>query len=124
MNIKQTKFLSAYLQCGNITQASKEAGFSESTGRRLVHDPEFTEELKKQKTAMMNDVSVAMQAGFMDAVDRLNKIIKSRKSSAQVKINAIDCLFRNARALTEDVDILKRLEEVEKVNAERADDER
>ncbi len=49
------------------------------------------------------------------------KIIRSNKVSAQVKINAIDCLFRNAKPIMEEVDILNRLQEVEAKNQEEGD---
>lgn len=42
------------------------------------------------------------------------RIIRNDVVSAQVKINAIDCLFRNARPIIEEVDILNRLQEVER----------
>ena len=51
-------------------------------------------------------------------------IIRNNKVSAQVTINAIDCLFRNAKPIMEEVDILNRLQELEaKVQEEgEADD--
>jgi hypothetical protein len=40
-----------------------------------------------------------------------------------VKINAIDCLFRNARPIIEEVDILNRLQAVEESLKEGETDE-
>lgn len=80
----------------------------------MLEDTEFKRELQKRKTQALDEVSTQMQVGFSDAVRELLEIIKTDKVSAQVKINAIDCLFRNARPIMEEVDILNRLQEVEK----------
>lgn len=114
MTKKQIVFLAELLQCGTIKEAYQKADVSEATAYRWMReDKEFREELQKRKTEMLNDVSTTMQVGFSDAVNELLKIIRKPKVSDQVKINAIDCLFRNARPIIEEVDILNRLQAVE-----------
>ena len=114
MTKKQIVFLAELLQCGTIKEAYQNAGISEATAYRWMReDKEFKEELQKRKTEMLNDVSITMQVGFSDAVNELMEIIRKPDVSDQVKINAIDCLFRNARPIIEEVDILNRLQAVE-----------
>ena len=114
MKPKQIKFLSELFNCSNIAEAIKKAEVSESTAYRWMReDEEFKKELQKRKTNALDEVSTQMQIGFSQAVKELLEIIKNNKVAAQVKINAIDCLFRNARPLIEQVDILIRLQTVE-----------
>lgn len=116
MKAKQIKFLSALLQSGKITEACKLCGISNSTAYRWLEDPEFKTEMQKKKTEMLGEISTKMQVGFSDAVENLLQIIRDPKVADQVKINAIDCLFRNARPLVEEVDILNRLQTLEEVS--------
>ena len=114
MTTKQVKFLSELLQCRTIKEAYEKVGISHGTAYRWMHDDEeFKKALNKRKTDLLNDVSIAMQVGFSDAVEELLHIIRNERVSAQVKVNAIDCLFRNAKPIIEEVDILNRLQEVE-----------
>lgn len=112
--LKQIKFLSELFRCSSITEAIKETGIAETTAYRWMReDTEFKKELQNRKTQALDEVSTQMQIGFSEAVQELLDIIRNNKVSAQVKINAIDCLFRNARPIIEEVDILNRLQEVE-----------
>ncbi len=114
MTTKQIKFLSELFQCSSIGEAIEKAGVSRSTAYRWMRDDKnFKNEYQKRKTQALEEVSMQMQLGFSEAVLKLMDIIKSDRVSAQVKINAIDCLFRNAKPIMETVDILNRLQEVE-----------
>lgn len=79
----------------------------------MREDTEFKKQLQNRKTEALEKVSAEMQSSFSEAVQELLNIIRSNRVSAQVKVNAIDCLFRNARPIIEQVDILNRLQEVE-----------
>lgn len=113
MNTNKTRFIAALMKKGTIEGALREAGLSHSTGVRYMHDPEVLEEIKKRKAEMLNEVSLAMTTGFCDAVNELKKIISKPTTAPQVKVNAVDVLFRNARPIIEDVDILQRLNALE-----------
>ena len=124
MKKKQIVFLAELFQCGTVKEAYQKAGISEATAYRWMReDNTFKEELQKRKTEMLNDVSITMQVGFSDAVNELLEIIRKPDVSDQVKINAIDCLFRNARPITEQVDILNRLQAVEESLKEGEEDD-
>ena len=114
MTTKQVKFLSELFTASSVADASKNAGVSLATAYRWMRtDDEFRKELQNRKTQALEEVSTQMQVGFSEAVQELLEIIRNKKVSAQVKINAIDCLFRNARPIMEEVDILNRLQAVE-----------
>lgn len=114
MTPKQIKFLSALIQCQTIKEAYEKVGISHTTAYRWMNEnEEFKTALRKRKTDLLNDVSISMQMGFSDAVNELLQIIRNKDASDQVKINAIDCLFRNARPIIEEVEILSRLQKIE-----------
>ena len=113
MTAKQIRFISELLQHGTVQAAIDATGISSSTAYKWMKDPEFRGELDKRKADLLDSVSIAMQSGFTLAVEELNRIIRDPGTAPQVKINAVDCLFRNARPIIEEVDILKRLTAIE-----------
>lgn len=122
MTPRQIKFMSELFTSSSITEAIKNTGISSATAYKWMREnEEFRRELQNRKEKALEEVSTQMQIGFSEAVKELMKIIRSNKVSAQVKINAIDCLFRNAKPIMEEVDILKRLQEVESKNQEEGE---
>ena len=114
MTPRQIKFMSELFTSSSISEAISNTGISSATAYKWMRkDDEFRRELQNRKMKALEEVSTQMQVGFSEAVQELMKIIRSNKVSAQVKINAIDCLFRNAKPIMEEVDILNRLQEVE-----------
>ena len=125
MTPKQIRFMSELFTSSSITEAISNTGISSATASKWMREnDEFRRELQNRKTKALEEVSTQMQIGFSEAVQELLGIIRNNKVSAQVKINAIDCLFRNAKPIMEEVDILNRLQELEaKVQEEgEADD--
>ena len=125
MTPKQIRFMSELFTSSSITEAISNTGISSATAYKWMREnDEFRRELQNRKTKALEEVSTQMQIGFSEAVQELLGIIRNNKVSAQVKINAIDCLFRNAKPIMEEVDILNRLQELEaKVQVEgEADD--
>ena len=125
MTPKQIKFMSELFTSSSISEAIKNTGISSATAYKWMReDDEFRRELQNRKTKALEEVSTQMQVGFSDAVEELLQIIRNNRVSAQVKINAIDCLFRNAKPIMEEVDILNRLQAVEaKIQEEGEEDD-
>lgn len=125
MTPRQIKFMSELFTSSSISEAIKNTGISSATAYKWMReDDEFRRELQNRKTKALEEVSIQMQVGFSDAVEELLQIIRNNRVSAQVKINAIDCLFRNAKPIMEEVDILNRLQAVEaKIQEEGEEDD-
>lgn len=125
MTPRQIKFMSELFTSSSISEAIKNTGISSATAYKWMReDDEFRRELQNRKTKALEEVSTQMQVGFSDAVEELLQIIRNNRISAQVKINAIDCLFRNAKPIMEEVDILNRLQAVEaKIQEEGEEDD-
>lgn len=121
MTPKQVRFLSELFQSSSVAEAIQKSGVAESTAYRWMREnDEFKREYNSRKTQALDEVATQMQVGFSEAVQKLMEIIRNDRVSAQVKVNAIDCLFRNAKPLMEEVNILNRLNEVEaRIQAEQ-----
>ena len=125
MTPRQIKFMSELFTSSSISETIKNTGISSATAYKWMReDDEFRRELQNRKTKALEEVSTQMQVGFSDAVEELLQIIRNNRVSAQVKINAIDCLLRNAKQIMEEVDILNRLQAVEaKIQEEGEEDD-
>lgn len=125
MTPKQIRFMSELFTSSSITEAINNTGISSATAYKWMREnDEFRRELQNRKTKALEEVSTQMQIGFSEAVQELLEIIRNNKVSAQVKINAIDCLFRNAKPIMEEVDFLNRLQAVEaKIQEEGEEDD-
>jgi|GEM_PF-3643327 len=123
LNGKQIKFLQALMDSTTVAEAMEKAGVKRSTGYFwLREDNEFRSELDKQKTQAMEIIGIQMQNCFGEAIQKLMEIIRDECVSAQVKVNAIDCLLRHGKSIIEDADILRRLEAIEAKQGDENDE--
>lgn len=119
MTGKQLNFLVCLLQNSSVAKAIKESGIPKSTGYKWMKDEEFKKELTTRKKEILSSVAGYLQNSLSDCSERLMEIVNSDKTSAQVKINAISLVFQNARAFTEQLDIVERMERIEKALEEK-----
>ena len=54
-----------------------------------------------------------MQTAVGDAVEVLREVVKDRNVAAGVRVSAADSIIRNAMRLTEQMDIVQRIEQLE-----------
>lgn len=64
---------------------------------------------------MLADNCHALQASMGKAIKELVAVIDDEDTSPQVRLNAIDMLLRHSYRLTEQVEIMERLEKLEKM---------
>ena len=113
MNAKQLKFLEALLSQPTISKAVETAQISRAQGYRWLKDETFKGEFESRKMEVLQSCVGQMQQGFEDAVSELLQIIRNSRTAPQIKINAIDCLFRNWKPLAEQCDVMAKLSELE-----------
>lgn len=111
---KQLDLIANVLKCPTFAAAIKQTGVSTKTAYKWKNsDAEFIEELNKRKLEVIESVSVYLQGSLAKCGYELMKIVCDSSISPQIRLNAINSVFQNARSLTEEVDILKRLTELE-----------
>lgn len=111
---KREEFLSALIENPTVTKAYKSIGISRNTAYKFLNDETFQADLLKLKTNAMNEAVTYLQGKLTRCSEVLMDIVNDPEASAQVRINAINSVFLNCRTMTESVDILMRIVELEK----------
>lgn len=111
---KQENFINAYIETGNMTNASKKAKISRNTAYTYLKNNKVKEVISQRKTDLLQSTALYLQNNIYDCSRELMKIIKSDDAPASVKIQAINSVFNNCRNLIEITDIENRIEELEK----------
>lgn len=113
MKAKQVAFLNALLTSKDTKEAISRAGIHRDTAYRYLADPEFKQALKEAQKGVVNDTVNYMRSCLSECVERLMSIVRSEKISPAIQVQAINCLFSNYRPLSEDLDILERIQALE-----------
>lgn len=113
MTTKQSLFLQAMLEESTIVKASEKAGISRKTAYNYMKNPEFKKELNKRRSECINDTVRFLQGKLALCGETLVEIIEKPNVSEQIKINAINSIYANCKAMTETADIMTRLEQIE-----------
>lgn len=119
---KQEKFINAYIETSNVTEASKKAKISRNTAYTYLKDDNVKAIILQRKSELLQSTNLYLQNNIYTCSEELMKIIKADDTPASVKIQAINSVFNNCKNLTEITDIETRLAEIEaQLNQEKAD---
>lgn len=113
MNTKQIAFLKAMLEESTISKACRRARINRTTGYKYLQDEEFKRELTRRRAECISDTVRYLQGKLTFCSETLVNIIENPKTSDQVKINAINAIYANCKAMTETSEIITRLEQIE-----------
>jgi phage terminase small subunit len=102
LSLKQEKFLSEYLRCGNATKAALNAGYSkESAGRqagRLMKNDLIKKEIDKRKA----EIAEKSKVKASDVINELRKIAFSDITNI-ANVEGDDVIFKTTTDLAQDV---------------------
>ena len=110
MTPKQQKALLALLTNPTKEKAAAAAGITPKTLRSYLADPDFQEEYKKAFSGMVED---AVQQSLEPALATLREIVEDSALDAQPRISAARSILEYSLRLTEQNDILTKLEALE-----------
>lgn len=99
-----------------VRATAQATGISEATIYKYLKDEGFKQEYEDRRRAMLEDNCHMLQANMNKAINELVAIIDDEDTAPQVRLNAIDMLLRHTYKQTELVDILSRLDVLEKLN--------
>lgn len=111
---KDENILSALLSSGSIAEASKMSGVSRPVIYNRLADEEFKAEYDRRRTMALNEACNTLQATLTKAVDTIRGIMEDKETAPQVRLNASALILQNCLKYTEQIDILSRIEELEK----------
>lgn len=94
-------------------------GLSEAQFYKRIRADDFKRKFSKVKDELLNRVTTTMQNGMTEAAQTMLEIMRDEATAPQIRLNAADSIIRNGMRLTEQNDILQRLEELEARNDEQ-----
>lgn len=114
MTPKQNKVLAALLTAPSKTAAAQAAGISPRTLRAYLADPAFHQAYQQAFAGLVEDATRIAQQATAPALSTLRKIVEDNGESAQTRISAARSILEYGMKLTEQTDILTRLDEIER----------
>ena len=118
MTAKMQKALVALLTNPTKEKAAAAAGITSKTLRGYLADPEFQAEYKKAFAGLVEDVTRQTQQALAPAVSTLREITEDETENSPARISAARSILEYGLKLTEQTDILTRLEELEAASDE------
>jgi hypothetical protein len=106
------KALSALLASASITEAAQKCGLNEKTLRRYLDDAEFQKEFRAARRVVFEQNIVRLQSLHGNAIDALERNLNCANPSVEVRASQI--VLESSRKDFETLDILSRLEALEK----------
>ena len=110
MTPKRQKALLALLENPTTEAAAKATGITSKTLRGYLNDPEFQAEYKRAFAGLLEDATRQAQRAIAPAISTLQEIVESEGENAQARISAARSILEYSMKLTEQTDILTRLE--------------
>lgn len=104
--------INAFLTLPKVKDVAEATGLSVRTVQRYKQDEDFQRVLYERKTEFVKTAVNKMQSVMVECVDVLMEIIRDDDTSPQTKVNAIKCMFDQARDWTASADVLERLKAI------------
>ena len=110
---KQLAFIDAYLSESDINKVCKKLKITRPTYYKYLNDDAVKQEIYKVRLETIENTARFLQDSLSLCSKELVDIIKSKNTAPQIKINAINSVFSNCNKLTEQIDIINKLENIE-----------
>lgn len=118
MTPKKQRALLALLANPTKEKAAAAAGITSKTLRAYLADPEFQVEYKKAFAGLVEDATRQAQQAIAPALSTLREVVEDSGEGTQFRISAARSILEYSLKLTEQNDIITKLQELE---AEMAD---
>jgi hypothetical protein len=112
---KDEAIIAALLSTPTVKAAAVKAGIGETQLRARLRDPEFNEKYKTARRELLQESTNALQTHLQTAVQVLYDVMTDTEASQQTRVNAAEAVIRNNLKMTEQTDILTRLDELERL---------
>lgn len=118
MKIPDETIIAALLSCSTNTEAARKCRITEKQLYNRMSTPEFKTKLSEARRGLLNHAVTALETRLSEAAETMGGIMTDKTASPQVRLNAADLVIRNSLRLTERMDVIERLTELEKAVAE------
>lgn len=111
---KDELIIAALLSNSSLRAASAACGVCETQIRKRLKDPAFKEKYDSERRELLQQNTTVLQGHVSKAISTIAGVMSSKTSSEQTKLNAAEAIIRNSLKLTEQTEILERLDKLEK----------
>ena len=118
---RKERALQALLKCRTRAEAAEAAGIGESTLRAYLREPEFQARYREAFGALVQDATRQAQQAIAPALSTLREIVEDENAGAKARIMAARSTLEYALRLTEQLDIISRIETLEHAMKEGMD---
>lgn len=112
--ISDDKLLELLLTHGSVRSASAACGLSQNAIYRRLQDEAFRARYDSMQGILLQTAAASMSDMLQDAVKVLKDVASNVEVSAQVRVNAADCILRHCLRYAEVSDVLARIERLER----------
>lgn len=116
--------IAALISTTSVKDAASKAGVSIKSIYNRLKDDEFRKAYRDARSQLIAKATYALQASTLSAIEVLNEIKDDVNNAPQVRVNAATAVLSNNIKLTEQYEILARLEKLEEWQSERGKHER
>lgn len=109
----QRKSLASPVDVSHRAEAAEAAGIGESTLRAYLREPEFQARYREAFGALVQDATRQAQQAIAPALSTLREIVEDENAGAKARIMAARSTLEYALRLTEQLDIISRIETLE-----------
>lgn len=118
---RKERALQALLTCRTRAEAAEAAGIGESTLRAYLRESEFQARYREAFGALVQDATRQAQQAIAPALSTLREIVEDENAGAKARIMAARSTLEYALRLTEQLDIISRIETLEHAMKEGMD---
>lgn len=118
---KQVNFIDAYISEQDINKVCKKLNITRPTYYKYLNDDAVKQEIHKIRVENLENTTRYLQDNLRLCSQKLIDIITSDDLTPQIKINAINSVFSNCNKLTEQIDIINKVNELEQRLQEQED---
>ena len=119
--ISDADMLQQLLIHGSVKSTAAALKIAPSTVYERLKDPEFKSKYDSMQGVIISAAAASMAAALDDAVETLVKVMKSPETNAGIKVQAAHSLLTQCNRYIESANILKRLDELEKIYKTQGD---
>lgn len=110
---KDEKIIAALLSTPTIREAAKVAGVGERTIYSRLNDSEFNTKYTEARLGLLKGHTAALQGHLGKAIEVMSGLMNDAEVPPQTRLNAAEAIIRNCMKLTEQMDIISRLDILE-----------
>ena len=108
------QIIAGLLVNGTVTATAEQLGMSRAGIYKAMQAESFNEEYSKAKQHLLQEVCNNLVSTLLEAVDVTKSIMNNTDNSPQIRLNASQILFNTCIRLTEQTEVLQRIEKLER----------